>query len=244
MNRTVLISDMHLSADSADLNALFRAQLQNWAGKIDALYLLGDVFDAWIGDDEPDATLNDLIAAMHAFSRHTPLFVMRGNRDFLLGADFAQRSGATLLDDPYLADFYGKKWLLTHGDAMCTDDVPYQQFRAQSRNPLWQAAVLAKPLAERKMLAAQIRAVSEHKKGDADQYEISDVTEAGLQALQAQLGADAPQDVIHGHTHRPQEHQHQYNGHHYRRFVLQDWHNGQGGCLNVYADGSVSAERF
>ncbi len=244
MKYTVLMADMHLSAATADLNRLFLKQLAEWNGHIDALYLLGDVFDAWIGDDDPDETVNTLVSAMYDFAQATPLFVMRGNRDFLMGEDFARRSGATLLDDPHLADFYGHKYLLSHGDAMCTDDVAYQQFRAQSRHPAWQAVMLAKPLAERKMLAAQLRALSEHKKSDSDQYEISDVTEAGLEALQAAAGDGTPFDVIHGHTHRPALHEHSWHGQSYRRFVLQDWHNGHGGCLKVYADGSVQAEKF
>lgn len=246
MRHTVLISDMHLCDAVPALTTLFQQKLTEWAGNIDALYLLGDIFDAWIGDDGADTSAQLAIASMNAFSQKTPIYVMHGNRDFLLGEQFLQKSGTQLLPDPFLADFYGKPYLLSHGDAMCTEDTAYLAFRAQSRNPLWQQAVLSKPLAERQMLAHQLRQISQNKQGEAEQYAISDVTEAGLINLQKQFSGslNTPPDIIHGHTHRPFIHQHQYQQKPYIRYVLPDWHGHCGGCLKIYADHTVQQEDF
>lgn len=246
MSYTILISDMHLCDAVPDLNRLFQQQLQKWAGNVDALYLLGDVFDAWIGDDSADDAAQQAIHAMADFSRHSPLYIMHGNRDFLLGDAFLHATGAQLLPDPFLADFYGKPYLLSHGDAMCTEDTAYLAFRAQSRNPMWQQAVLSKPLAERQILAQQLRQLSQSKQGQAEQYAIADVTETGLLALQEHFSGslNTPPDVIHGHTHRPAIHQHSFNQHHYTRYVLPDWREKQGGCLKIDARGNVQQEDF
>lgn len=235
MPYTVFIADMHFSRATGALNRLFAQQLAQWkdAG---ALYLLGDIFDAWIGDDGADAAAQQIIAQMAEFSRVVPLFVMRGNRDFLLGGDFARQSGATLLEDPYLLDLYGKKYILTHGDIMCTDDLAYQRFRAKSRDPAWQARMLRRPLWVRRTVAAAIRTVSQTKKKQAAQYRISDVTPAGIAAMQQNFAAlpDVP-DIIHGHTHRPAVHSEHFRGRPFSRFVLPDWRGSSGGALVVAA---------
>ena len=121
---TIFMSDMHLCADTPDLNALFFRKLDEWAGKIDALYLLGDIFDVWVGDDDDAPLFLEIQQKMKAFSQQTPLFVMRGNRDFLLGKKFAQAAGCQMLnDDPCLIHCYGTPFILSHGDIFCTDDV-------------------------------------------------------------------------------------------------------------------------
>lgn len=235
-----MIADLHLAADTPELNALFAQKLNDWQGKVDALYILGDLFDAWIGDDDDSPFIQEQLQLMHDFSLDTPLFVMRGNRDFLFGPTFAQKTGATLLEEPHAITLYEHDYVLCHGDSLCTDDLAYQQFRLQARNPQWQAMILSKPLAERRILAAQIRQISEGAKAENGKTAISDATEAGIQALMSQY---AGANLIHGHTHRPATHEHQINGQTIQRFVIQDWYGNQGGYLVVDANG-VHAESF
>ncbi|KUM01635.1 UDP-2,3-diacylglucosamine diphosphatase [Chromobacterium subtsugae] len=222
------ISDLHLADDTPALNQLFLDTLLQWRGRIDALYILGDLFEYWVGDDDDSSYLEAPLAAMREFAASTPLYVMRGNRDFLLGAGFEARSGAKLLDDPTLTDVHGQRILLCHGDALCTDDAAYQQFRALSRSPQWQQAMLAKPLAERHAIARHARAQSEMNKQQTGLAAISDVTEAAVQAL---LAAHGWPTLIHGHTHRPARHRHQAGESGASRWVIQDWHGGRGGYL-------------
>ena len=234
MNQTIMIADLHLAADTPALNALFTQKLQDWAGKIDALYILGDLFDAWIGDDDDSPFIQGQLQLLRDFSQSTPLFVMRGNRDFLFGIAFAQATGATLLEEPHALTLYGHAYVLCHGDSLCTDDLAYQQFRLQARNPQWQAMILSKPLAERRVLAAQIRQMSEGSKAENGKSAISDATEAGVQAL---MSAHPGADLIHGHTHRPATHQHEVAGRTLQRFVIQDWYGSEGGYLRLDASG-------
>lgn len=228
------ISDLHLSEDCPQLCQLFVSTLQAWQGQIDSLFILGDLFEYWVGDDDDSAFLQDMLAAMQQFSRHTPLYVMRGNRDFLLGEGFSRRSGAVLLEDPYLLEAYGQRYLLSHGDALCTDDTAYQQFRAMSRNPAWQAAMLARPLAERHAIAGQARMQSEAAKQQQGLSAITDVTEQAVLALLDQH--DWP-ILIHGHTHRPACHAYQQGNKTSQRWVLTDWHGNQGGYLRLDENG-------
>ncbi len=234
-SQTIFISDLHLSEHTPALNELFFQCLGEWQGKIDSLFILGDFFDVWVGDDDSSVFADSIIAALKAFSAHTPVYLLHGNRDFLLGSKFAEASGITLLPEQYVAELYGSPYLLVHGDELCTDDLPYQQFRLQSRNPMWQAAVLMKPLAERKMLAGQIRQMSEVKKTAEGKSEMSDATEAGIQALLQQYAAahTVLPVLIHGHTHRPGIHEHQVNGQTIKRYVLQDWYGESGGYLSL-----------
>ena len=172
MNQTHFIADLHLCEDTPKLNMLFLKYLADWVGRLDALYILGDLFDAWVGDDDHHHATEEIIAALRAFAQQTPVFVQHGNRDFLLGAEFARRAGVTLLDEVHSLHVYDRSFVLVHGDSLCTDDTVYQQFRSQSRHPAWQAAILAKPLAERRLLAAQIRQVSEQGKAEYGQADI------------------------------------------------------------------------
>lgn len=241
--QTVFISDLHLSEDTPALNQLFFQALNNWQGKIDALYILGDFFDVWVGDDDDSPFIQSVIRALQQFSATTPVYLMHGNRDFLLGDAFAQAAGVHLLPEQHGIELYGKPYLLLHGDELCTDDLAYQQFRLQSRNPLWQGAVLMKPLAERKLLAGQIRMMSETKKNAEGLSQISDVTEAGVQAAltQALAKTGTLPILIHGHTHRPNQHEHIVNGIRTQRYVLQDWEGEQGGYLLVDANHHIQA---
>ena len=241
MSQTIFIADLHLSEHSPELTELFLRQLHQWQSTADALYILGDLFDAWVGDDDRTPFTDHIAAELKAFAQHKPVYFIPGNRDFLLGQDFASRSGMTLLPEQHPIILYGRQYLLTHGDELCTADLPYMQFRAQSRQPQWQAAILAKPLAERRLLAQQIRQMSERGKAENGKSAVSDVTEEAVSALMAQHpGAD----LIHGHTHRPATHRHTLpNGQSFTRFVLQDWYNKEGGCLVVSPEG-VSAQHL
>lgn len=241
MPQTIFIADLHLSEHAPALTELFLRQLHQWQGKADALYILGDLFDAWVGDDDRNPFTDRIAAELHAFAQHTPIYFIHGNRDFLLGQDFARRSGLTLLPEQHSLNLYGRPYLLTHGDELCTADLPYMQFRAQSRQPQWQAAILAKPLAERRLLAQQIRQMSERGKAENGKSAVSDATEEAVFTLMA---AHPGADLIHGHTHRPAAHHHtQPGGQSFTRFVLQDWYGKAGGCLIVSPEG-VSEQHF
>lgn len=228
------ISDLHLNEDQPWLGELFAHCLHDWVGRIDALYILGDLFEYWVGDDDDNGFHQQMLQLMQVFSRQTPLYVMHGNRDFLLGKAFEQLSGAHLLPAQHQLSAYGHDYLLLHGDELCTDDLPYQQFRQMVRQSAWQQAFLAKPLAERHAIARQIRQQSEARKQADGPSEISDVSpEAVLQTLAAHPDCT----LIHGHTHRPACHDYQLAGQTRQRWVIRDWHDGQGGYLRLDAQG-------
>jgi UDP-2,3-diacylglucosamine hydrolase len=232
-----LISDLHLSDETPELKQLLLSTLAAWSGRIDALYILGDLFEYWVGDDDDNPFIQDMVSALAQFSARTPLHVMRGNRDFLLGAGFAARSGAQLLEDPALLERGGRRYLLSHGDALCRDDLPYQQFRALSRQPAWQQAMLARPLAERHAIARQARAQSETQKLAQGMHPISDVSDSAVLELLEQY--DWP-ILIHGHTHRPACHEIGKGERRSQRWVIADWHDAHGAYLRLDDDGLQS----
>lgn len=245
MSQTVFIADLHLSEQTPSLNALFERCLRQWQGRIDALYVLGDFFDAWVGDDDDSAFIRHIKALLREFTRDTPLYLQHGNRDFLLGEAFAVTTGVCLLPEQVQIDLYGQTCVLVHGDELCTDDLAYQQFRLQSRNPQWQQAVLGKPLAERRLLAAQIRQMSETRKDAEGKSEISDATAAGIDALMRPFHASPMPVLIHGHTHRPATHRHEAaGGQPFTRHVLQDWYGNCGGYLLVDRTHGISTHRL
>ena len=232
---TLFVSDLHLHASRPAITALFLEFLEREAAKAEALYILGDLFEAWLGDDADDALAQSVRAALaRLHAAGTSVFVMRGNRDFLFGARFAQDCGATLLPDPCVVLLYGQPTLLMHGDLLCTDDVAYQQFRAQTRQPEWQRQFLSQPLPARLAFAQQARAASKaHQSGlqQAGQMEtITDVAPSTVAATFARYGIDT---MIHGHTHRPAVHTHEGG----TRIVLGDWYH-QGSVLRVDAKGA------
>ena len=229
------ISDLHLQASQAATVAAWRAYMESV--RSDALFILGDLFEAWIGDDaaaEPGFEA-ECAQVLRATAARLPVYFLHGNRDFLLGAAMAERAGLSLLPDPTVFAFGAARWLLSHGDALCLDDADYQAFRRQVRNPAWQGAVLARPLAERRMMAKALRSESENlKRGDTVYADVDHP--AALQWLQAAKAAT----LIHGHTHRPGEHEIDA-GH--RRIVLSDWdaeaRPPRAEALRVRRDGSV-----
>ena len=227
---TLFISDLHLDAERPAITELFGRFIDEEARGAQALYILGDLFEAWVGDDDPSET-GDFVAtklrALH--DAGVPVSFIRGNRDFLLGADYARRAGMAILPDPAVVVLYGKPVLLMHGDLLCTDDVAYQQFRTQTRDPDWQARFLSQPLAARIAFAAQARAASRaHQSGlraRGTMETITDVAPATVAATFSRYGIDT---LIHGHTHRPAVH----DGEGGTRIVLGDWYE-QGSVLRV-----------
>ena len=237
---TLFISDPHLDPARPAITELFLDFLRTQVPGSDALYILGDLFEAWIGDDTPSTAADAVAEALHAVATTgVPVFFMPGNRDFLVGAAYAQRAGFRILPDPTVIDLYGQPTLLMHGDLLCTDDTAYQAFRAQTRDPAFQAQFLSQPLAARVAFAQQARAASharqsELKQGDQAQFEtVTDVAPAEVDATFVRYGLDR---IIHGHTHRPAIHIVQAGGRTCTRVVLGDWYE-QGSVLRVDADG-------
>ena len=232
---TLFISDLHLDAERPDITALFGRFVDEEARSADALYILGDLFEAWVGDDDPSET--GAYVAQHLRGLReagVPVYFMRGNRDFLLGDAYARRAGVTILPDPSVVMLHGRPTLLMHGDTLCSDDVDYQQFRAQTRDPDWQRQFLAKPLEARLAFAQQARAASQTRqaglKAQGAMDAITDVTPATVDSSFARFGVDS---MIHGHTHRPAVHEHAGG----RRIVLGDWYE-QGSVLRVDDSGA------
>lgn len=210
------------------MTSLFLAYLGGYAQQASALYILGDLFDAWVGDDDDDPYLRKIITALKTASGGgTAIHIQHGNRDFLLGSQFALFSGCQLIEDPYLLKLPQKSLLLTHGDALCTEDREYQLYRTQVRSTEWQNDFLARPLSERRAFASQLRLRSEQSKMDKEHMQM-DLDERSIELLLRQY-PDA--FLIHGHTHRPQTHQHRINGNLLERWVLSDWHEERGEIL-------------
>ncbi|MGY0797896.1 UDP-2,3-diacylglucosamine diphosphatase [Lysobacter sp. A286] len=235
---TLFISDLHLDAERPQITELFGRFLREEAAGADALYILGDLFEAWVGDDDPSDTGAFVARELQAVSAAgTPVAFMHGNRDFLLGNDYARRAGMTILPDPSVVVLYGRPALLLHGDTLCTDDLAYQQFRAQTRNPAWQAQFLSQPLPARLAFAQQARAASKaHQSGlksEGTMETITDVAPATVAETFARFGIDT---MIHGHTHRPMVHSIEVASRACERIVLGDWYE-QGSVLRVTREG-------
>jgi len=235
---TLFISDLHLDQERPAITDLFGRFLDEEARGADALYILGDLFEAWVGDDDPSdvgAFVADRLAALSKAG--TPSYFIRGNRDFLLGDDYARRARMRILPDPAVVVLEGAPAVLMHGDTLCTDDVAYQAFRTQTRDPKWQAQFLSQPLAARIAFAQQARAASKaHQSGlksEGLMEAITDVAPATVDATMARFGIPR---LIHGHTHRPKVHD-EKNG---TRIVLGDWYE-QGSVLRVDRDGAELA---
>jgi UDP-2,3-diacylglucosamine hydrolase len=232
---TLFVSDLHLDPSRPDITALFLRLLREEAVHADALYILGDLFEAWVGDDAEGEPAMQVRAALRALvDAGVPVHVMRGNRDFLFGPRFAAETGARLLPDPAVVPLYGEPTLVMHGDLLCTGDAAYQSFRATVRDPAWQARFLAQPLPAREAFAAQARAASrEHQDAVGPMAAITDVAPDAVATTLARYGV---RRLIHGHTHRPAIHALQVDGRAAQRVVLGDWYT-QGSVLRVDADG-------
>jgi len=221
MPHTLFISDLHLCESRPAINEIFFRFLKAEAVQAEALYILGDLFEYWIGDDDIDHGLNRQVAdALAELSQSGPrVFFMHGNRDFLIGERFAAEAGLTLLPDPTHVDLYGMPILLMHGDTLCTDDVDYQRFRSMVRGADWQHAFLAKPLEERRKEVEDYRRRSEQAK-QSKSMEIMDVAARSVEKTLRRSGSSI---LIHGHTHRPAHHRIEIDGMQRDRWVLPDW---------------------
>ena len=224
---TLFISDLHIDASRPAITEQFLGFLSNEARQAEALYILGDLFESWVGDEAADPAQTAAMAGLHSLTEHgVPCFVMHGNRDFLLAGQFCRMSGAQLLPDPLIVTLYGEPVLVMHGDALCTDDHAYQRLRATVREADWQRRFLALSIASRRALAGAARAGSQAHTA-ALEYAITDVN-ADSVALALRNSATAT--LLHGHTHRPAIHALQVDGRPCTRIVLGDWYD-QGSVL-------------
>ncbi len=225
---THFIADLHLQPSRPDLVAVFHRYLNGFAREAQALYILGDLFEYWIGDDGSLAEHIESVNALHTLSvSGVRVFFMRGNRDFAVGPAFARAAGLRILVDPLLIDQYGTPTLLTHGDVLCTDDIEQQKFRARYSDPAWHRRMLKLPKFVRRQIARGARARSKSNTRNLSD-EIMDVNENAVREFMHQHGA---MRLIHGHTHRPQVHDVDLGHARGERFVLPDWHDNQGGVL-------------
>jgi UDP-2,3-diacylglucosamine hydrolase len=233
----LFVSDLHLAVERPRIIEQFFSFLSGPARSAEALYVLGDLFEHWLGDDNSEDPLNaDVAQAFASLSASgTALFFMQGNRDVLVGKEFARRADARLLDDPTLVDLYGTPTLLMHGDTLCTDDVEYLKFRAYARQPQNQVRFLAMPLAARRAEMDALRA----RNADAKLGKSAEIMDVNPGAVEKVLRDAGYPRLIHGHTHRPARHVHEVDGHTCERWVLADWYEN-GSYLRCDANGCAS----
>ena len=223
----LFVSDVHLSAAAPQATEQFLAFLRAEAAGAEALYILGDLFEAWVGDDDREPANERVCCALRELTAAgVACFALHGNRDFLLGPGFCERSGCRLLTDPVIAQLDGERVLLTHGDALCTDDHPYQELRSIVREPAWQQRFLALPRAHRELLADEARAGSRRHTART----VPRIMDVNAAAVTAALRAAQVRRMIHGHTHRPGVHDLEVDGEPAQRIVLGAWYE-QGSYL-------------
>ena len=219
---TLFISDLHLDESRPEIVDLFERFLAEEARTASALYILGDLFESWIGDDDDSALAGRVARALRTLSDSgVPIYFMRGNRDFVLGEDFARKAGMTILDDPTIVNLDGAPVLLMHGDTLCTDDVEYQKFRKLMHNRWFQRVALSLPLSIRRRIAGRLRGRSQMHVAQKSEV-IMDVNQS---AVEAAMRAHGVQLLIHGHTHRPATHRFELDGRAAERIVLGDWYD-------------------
>ncbi len=233
MRETLFISDLHLAPERPRTTALFLEFLRTRAVRCDALYILGDLFETWAGDDDLTPQNRDILGALQRLTvTGTPVYLMLGNRDFLMGADLEALTGCRLIPDPTPLDLYGTRVLLLHGDTLCTDDEAYIAWRATVHNERWIREFLVRPLEERRALVQAARAQS-RAATDAKAGEIMDVTAGEVERA---MRAHGVRTMIHGHTHRPGAHRFTLDGEPATRIVLGDWYL-EGHVLSADAEG-------
>jgi UDP-2,3-diacylglucosamine hydrolase len=224
----LFVSDVHLDVSAPAASEQFLAFLRHEAAQAQALYILGDLFEAWVGDDDADPDKERICRGLRALSDSgVPCFVMHGNRDFLLGPRFCERTGCRLLTDPVIAQFEGERVLLTHGDALCTDDHPYQELRSLVRDPVWQRRFLGLPRARRELLADEARAGSRRHTSRT----VPTIMDVNAGAVTNAFRSTGVRRMIHGHTHRPGVHDLSVDGVPTQRLVLGAWYE-QGSYLS------------
>ena len=220
---TLFASDLHLSRDRPESLASFVRLARGPARRANVFYLLGDVFDQWLGDDDTTPPHPEVEAELRRLcDAGVRVGFAAGNHDFLVGGDFANRTGVTLLDEVTVVDLEGRRAIITHGDQLCTADTDYQAFRAHTRDRAAQRTFLALPLAERARMAAQLR----HRSRELTALKPDDITDVAPDAVETLLREHRADDLIHGHTHRPATHHLLVDGRECRRIVLADWYTG------------------
>jgi UDP-2,3-diacylglucosamine hydrolase len=217
----LFISDLHLDPGRPDILRQFRRFAEAYGPKAGAVYILGDFVEYWIGDDDSEHGLDTAFDQLGRMTGQTPVYLMHGNRDFLIGPAFAAQYGIQLLQDPAVIDLHGHRTLLLHGDTLCTDDLQYQAFRRMVRDERWQREFLQKPLAERRQIVMGLRATSKQATQDKPD-DIMDVNTGAVAATMEQHGVTR---LIHGHTHRPHVHKLVINNMPAQRIVLGDWYS-------------------
>ncbi len=225
---TLFVSDLHLDATRPAVTRTFLEFLQREAVNAQALYILGDLFEAWIGDDDDGVPGSQVATALRALTAGgIPAYFMHGNRDFLVGKRFAQRAGIQLLPEARVIDLYGTPTLIMHGDTLCSDDIPYQALRSQVRAPQWQAQILALPLDQRREMATKLRLDSQQ----AVQQKPEDIMDVNQETVHGTMRTHHVSRLIHGHTHRPAIHDFALDGRPAQRIVLGAWYR-QGSVLS------------
>ncbi|MDR2876562.1 MAG: UDP-2,3-diacylglucosamine diphosphatase [Chromatiales bacterium] len=226
---TLFISDLHLSPARPELLALLQTFIRRYPRPGDSLYILGDLFEVWLGDDAADDSQRAAMSTLHALAdAGTAIFFIHGNRDFLAGSNFEELSGCQLLSEPAVITLSGEPVLLMHGDSLCTDDVEYQAFKARVRQPEIQAQFLALPVAQRQAIARGYRAESE----SATRRKPMEIMDVNQQAVETAMRAAGVHRLIHGHTHRQAIHEFMLDGARAERIVLGDWHDT--GCVLMH----------
>lgn len=236
---TLFISDLHLDASLPELTRLFERFIHEQALHAEALYILGDLFEAWVGDDDDRPETEQFISCLRALTdQGVPLYVMHGNRDFLFDGGFVARTGCKLLGEPSLIDLYGTPTLILHGDSLCTDDVKHQESRTLLRSQKWKNEFLALPLARRIELAQEYRSMSREHLRDKPEA----IMDVNSQAVTQLMHEHDVTQMIHGHTHRPAMHRFELDGSSARRIVLGDW--GQFGSVLSCDENGCELKQF
>lgn len=229
----LFISDLHLNDSCPHITRAFFHFLRTRAIHAEALYILGDFFDVWVGDDDDAALAQEVASELNQVNKQgVAIYFMHGNRDFLLGESYATKAGMTLINEDVVIDLYGTPTLLTHGDSLCTGDAQYQQFRAMVRNAAWQQEFLSQSLAARRAIAAQLRETSQ----SMNSMKKEDIMDVAQEEVIAQMQQANVTRLVHGHTHRPARHILHINDQECERIVLGDWHD-QGWCLSATSSG-------
>lgn len=240
MSKTLFISDLHLSAERSDIAQCFFDFMEKETLGADALYILGDLFEVWIGDDNKTQFSGQVASAIAKVSKSTPVFFIHGNRDFAIRDAFASQCNMQLLPEQFVIDLYGRKTLISHGDELCTKDIEYMKFRKKARGWWWPKLMLALPLSLRKKLASEGRQVSKNNQLKLSE-EIMDVTQSEVEGAMQSFNVDL---FIHGHTHRPNIHDFVIHERPVQRIVLGDWYT-QGSILIATAENlSLETRQF